>query len=390
MSGVAVLTFSRIARDGRVLRQCDLVAEMGTPPHVIAFGEPGDVIAYPHSLYPTPQPSTAHRLDTVLRQLPAHLGGMAAQAGFWRAARFRWALDRLREVAPGLVIANDWPALVVGARYKRESGARLHYDSHEFSPMEFNESAWWRMVHKPFVRQLERSSIGAADSISTVGPRLADELQSHYRLVERPAVIRNMPNRMSGVVNTATQWPLRILYHGHLLPDRGLEVLIDTAKAWNIPHTLTLRGNGPDGYVNGLRQRAAALQAMGRVQFVPAVPPHDVMRVAAETADLGVFFTPLGTAQRHFSLPNKLFEYIGAGLAVAVTPGHDLKTVVESHHLGVVSADDSAPAVAAAISGLTASSVAIFRANAQKAAAILCWENEKHVLRNVLERFEHM
>jgi hypothetical protein len=105
---------------------------------------------------------------------------------------------------------------------------------------------------------------------------------------------------------------------------------------------------------------------------------------AAAGADVGVHFTPLGTMQRHFSLPNKLFEYIGAGLAVAVSPGLDLKRIVERYELGICSADSTAPAVAAAINGLTPESVARYRAHARVAASELCWEAEQHILADSL------
>lgn len=109
------------------------------------------------------------------------------------------------------------------------------------------------------------------------------------------------------------------------------------------------------------------------------------MPLAAHSADLGVHFTPLNTDQRHFSLPNKLFEYIGAGLAVAVSPGVDLKRMVEGHGVGVVSRDASAKAAADAINRLTQASVSAFKAASRQAAQTLCWESEREVLRDALE-----
>lgn len=385
MSPVAVLSFSRISRDRRVLRQCDLLRDMGHTPHVIAYARPGDPLAYPVSSMVPPQPTVAHRLSTVIRQMPAHLSGRLAEVGFWAARRHKWALEQLRVVRPRVVVANDWPALVVASRWKSESGARIHYDSHEFAPLEFDESAWWRLVYKPFVQRLEAAHIHHADSVSTVGPRLALELQKHYNLPDCPAVVRNIPGRIALPSQPQTEWPLRILYHGQLLPQRGLEALIDSVAAWRVPHTLTIRGDGPEGYVRLLHRKVEQSRLNQRISFVPALPPDDVMPVAAETADLGVHFTPLETTQRHFSLPNKLFEYIGAGLAVAISPGLDLRDIVERHGVGVVSRTAGAPAIAETINALTCADVAAFRQNARQASQILCWEAEQGVLRKVLE-----
>jgi len=383
--GTAVLSFSRIARDRRVLRQCELLAQMGASPLVLGYGEPQDQIPYAFERLPVPRPTPQHRASTLIRQLPGRLGLWAAQLGFWAAARHRWALARLLASDARIVIANDWPALVVAMRWKAKTGGYVHYDTHEFATLEFDERQAWRIVYKPFVQRLERAGIATADAVSTVGPRLADELQRYYDLSERPLVIRNIPNRIELPAQTATHWPLRLLYHGQILQDRGLETLIDSIPHWRAPHLLTIRGDGDPSYVERLRQRVTQLGVASSVTFEPAVPPDQVMPIAAETADVGVHFTLLETKQRHFSLPNKLFEYIGSGLAVAVSPGADLREIVEGYGVGVVSADATPLAVAGAINSLDATQVERFKAAARRAAGELCWEHERTILHASLQ-----
>jgi glycosyltransferase involved in cell wall biosynthesis len=367
-----------------VLRQCDLLEEMGHPPLVIAPAHDEDRIPHALARLPVMRPTFAFRLSTVMRQVPAHLSLMAAELGFWAAGRHRLALGRLREAKPALVLANDWPALVVAARYKRENGCKIHYDTHEFATLEFDERAFWRAVYKPMVTRLEARHIHAADGVSTVGPLLARELQALYRLAQVPAVIRNMPEAIHLDDGAEAQWPLRILYHGQLLADRGIETVIDSVAQWRTPHVLLIRGDGPTAYVEVLKKRAAATGCGARIRFEAAVAPSDVMPVAAATADVGVHFTPLDTKQRHFSMPNKLFEYVGAGLAVAVSPGADLRLIVESHGIGIVSADPTAAGAADAINTLDQASVSAFKAAARKAARILCWDHEKTMLQACL------
>jgi glycogen(starch) synthase len=383
--GTAVLSFSRIARDRRVLRQCELLAQMGARPLVLGYGEAQDEIPYVFERLPVPQPTLQHRASTLIRQLPGRLGLWAAHLGFWAAARHRWALARLLASDARVVIANDWPALVVAIRWKAMTGGYVHYDTHEFATLEFDERQAWRIIYKPFVKRLERAAIAAADAVSTVGPRLADELQRYYDLPQRPLVIRNIPNQIELPPQTATHWPLRLLYHGQILQDRGLETLIDSIPHWRVPHVLTIRGDGDPSYVERLRQRVGQLGVSNFVTFEPAVPPERVMPIAAGTADIGVHFTPLETKQRHFSLPNKLFEYIGSGLAVAVSPGADLREIVEGYGVGVVSSDATPLAVAGAINSLDATQIERFKAASRRAAAELCWEHERSILRASLQ-----
>ncbi|WP_243372116.1 glycosyltransferase [Microvirga solisilvae] len=382
---IAILSFSRIARDQRVLRQCDLVAKMGHNPKVIGYAAPGETIGHDFASWPLPSPTLGHRIGTLVRQLPAHMGKAAAMAGFWSSPRYRWALNQLKKARPRLVIANDWPALVVAARWKAECGGRIHYDSHEFATLEFDERAWWRVVYKPFVSHLEKAVIGAADSVSTISPGLAQELQRHYNLSTLPVVIRSIPNRYALPVASETRWPLRLLFHGQILPGRGLENLIDSIPLWRSAHRLIIRGDGNPAYLEELRQRAANVSTNDQVIFEPAVAPEEVIPSAARTADVGVFFTPLQTVQHQFTLPNKLFEYIGAGLAIAVSPGSDLKRIVLEHGIGVVSGDVGPEAIGATINELTPEAVDGFRLRAREASQILCWEQERERLRSCIE-----
>lgn len=385
VGSVAVLSFSRIARDRRVLRQCELLTEMGVAPKVLGFASADDNIPFDFYRWPTPRPTISHRIETFLTQVPSHFGGLAARSGFWLQRRNAWALATLKRLKPSLVLANDWPALVVGAECRKVSGCALHYDAHEFATLEFDERLFWRLVYKPMVVQLERAFIMEADTISTVGPRLADAIRECYSLPVTPIVVRNIPGQISLDQTFKTCWPLRILYHGQLLPDRGLEALISSVSFWKEKHHLTLRGDGPPAYVAMLQRMALASDCQGQINFEPSVHPDDVMPLAARSADVGVHFTPLDTDQRHFSLPNKVFEYIGSGLAIAVSPGADLRRIVDQHKVGMVSRDPSAEAIAETVNNLTCEAVADFKKNARIAAETLCWETEKIKMQGPLE-----
>ncbi|MGE0767624.1 MAG: glycosyltransferase [Hyphomicrobiaceae bacterium] len=390
-TAIAILAFSRISRDPRVLRQCRLIESLGQRPLVIGFGESEDVVPYQILKWPTPQPSLARRLATLTRQLPACAGLSAARWGFWSAPVYRRALDGLRRHRPTFVVANDWPALVVAAAYKAEHHrsatappVRLHYDTHEFATLEFDESLWWRTVYKPMVQRLERAAIASADSVSTVGPGIAEALQALYGLPVLPTVIRNTPERVIIERPGPTPWPLRLLYHGNVVPNRGLEWLIQSVVYWRTPHRLTIRGNGSPAYIESLKRLANKTGRGELVNFEPPVAPDEVIRAAALTADVGAFFTPLDNVQRHMTLPNKLFEYIAAGLAVVISPARDMQTIVEEHGVGVVSHDMTPQAISGAINALSPENVASFQAASRTAAEHLSWEREQASLRDLI------
>lgn len=170
-----------------------------------------------------------------------------------------------------------------------------------------------------------------------------------------------------------------MLFHGQLHPSRGLESLIDSVAAWTPDRRLLLRGFGAESYVDSLRQRVRNLGLDERVTFAPAVAQQDVVAYASE-ADIGVF-TP-ATQSRHMllSLPNKLFEYLMAGLALCVTPGHDREALIRKYDVGAVTASTYAAELAATINSISAASLNTWRRNALSAAEDLCWEHEQRKL----------
>jgi glycosyltransferase involved in cell wall biosynthesis len=103
------------------------------------------------------------------------------------------------------------------------------------------------------------------------------------------------------------------------------------------------------------------------------------MSVAASKSDLGVFVPGLDTSQRHLTMPNKLFEYIGAGLAVLISPAADMRRLVEAYGVGVVSVDASPKAVAEALNSLDLATVERMRVASREASKELCWEREVEI-----------
>jgi glycosyltransferase involved in cell wall biosynthesis len=379
----AVLSFSPIAGDQRVLRQIEVLSGLGYEPLVVGYGRPQDLPGRFLALS-APRPTIRHRLATLLRQLPAHVSAKAASIGFWTVARHRTAYRELVAARPRLLVVNDWPALVVGARVKRDLGSslRLHYDSHELATEEFAESAWWRTVYRPYVAALEASAIGAADTISVVSSGIAEALTSRYGRTVRPVVVRSLP-KYQEVAPRACGWPLTVLYHGNLQPARGLEATIDSMPQWQVPHRLVLRGTGSAAYVAALARRAQALGVGDRLAIEPALPPPEVVARAA-AADVGIYFGPLVSAQQRFVLPNKLFEYIMAGLAVVVSPGRDMAELVTRYGVGSVARGDLAADIVDAVDALTPEMVEVQRRAARRSAAELCWEQEQHKLVELL------
>ena len=227
-----------------------------------------------------------------------------------------------------------------------------------------------------------------------MGDGVAGELARRYG-IPRPVVVRNLPSARPPVEGES---PLRAalaldararvaLYLGGLQAGRGLEPLIDAAGRLEPDHALVLMGPGHPDYIARLRDRAAAGGVADRVVFAPPVPTDAVVRWASG-ADLGLALIQNVSLSYFLSLPNKLFEYVAAGLPVVASDFPEMRRVVEDHGLGAVCRPDDPVAIARAIAWALddPDRHARLRAAARAAAGELSWERESAVLVELVDR----
>ena len=121
----------------------------------------------------------------------------------------------------------------------------------------------------------------------------------------------------------------------------------------------------------------------GRVEFSPPVAPTEVVDALAG-ADVGLaLFQPVCLSHR-LVLPNKLFEYVRAGLPVV---GSDLPMIarfVRDHDVGATVDPEDTEAIAAALAAtVEPERNAKLRAAAERAGRTLDWRKERELLAGV-------
>jgi glycosyltransferase involved in cell wall biosynthesis len=151
-----------------------------------------------------------------------------------------------------------------------------------------------------------------ADEVVTVNAPIADELYRRLRLTRRPLVVLNCPNIETIPEIVGSGGPLRVVYQGAMGPGRFLDdLLAATALAPGIE--LTLRVAGTE--LATLRGHVEERGLRDRVLVVPPVAP-DVLVKSLVGFEVGVIINRPVTLNDELVLPNKLFEYLMAGLAV--------------------------------------------------------------------------
>lgn len=244
----------------------------------------------------------------------------------WRQHR---ALVRLARCArPDVVHCMNVDTLTVGRAVR---SARLVYDAREHfattGVVRWYVRRWWGLA--------ERRGARGADAVLTVSDPIAEDLAQRYSIA-RPVVIYNGCTRHVEAA-THVHVPLRLIHLGKFFPDRNLEEIIDAMAAFRGRAVLALQGWGV--MEASLRAKVADRELDDVVTFLPPVEPEAIAESIAEH-DVGLFNIRPETQNLAWSAGNKLFEYLAAGLAVAVPEGLTVsRDIVRDADCGVVFED---------------------------------------------------
>jgi glycosyltransferase involved in cell wall biosynthesis len=253
-------------------------------------------------------------------------------------------------LGPDAVHAHDVFSIGIAARAvgrARLAGRQvaLVYDAHEFVPG-LPRHAGRTPRYAAAVESLEREYIRDADRILTVSPAIAAAIRTHYRLDRTPDVILNIPMATQARANVGEpaqsvrascglgpEVPL-LVYSGGLKRVRGVDVVVRAMTYLPNEHlAVVCVPNARAALVEELRRLADRLGVSERVHFVDPVPPDQVVGYLA-AADIGLHPLLGGIPNHEMALPNKLFEYLHAGLPMVVTDLRELGAFVREHGLG--------------------------------------------------------
>lgn len=371
---ISMLLHKDIAYDTRVRREATALATAGHGVTVVHLPPPGaepEPAGLPFALAPATLRQGRQRLP--------HAARLAAEA----------ARLALRAVAtrPDAIHAHDAAMLLPGLLAARRSGAKLVYDSHELATGVPYRRGLWPAV----VGAAERLGAPRADATIVVSEGIATGLGERYRLRRPPAVVRNLPDlpppgaagapelrRELGVGDA----PL-VLHQGAVAAGRGCETLLRAFPLLPDAHLLYLGAEGP--YAERLRDLAGEYGIAARVHLLGPVAPQALLSHTAQ-ADIGVSLLEDSCENHRLALPNKLFEYVAAGLPVVVADLPEAARLVREYGIGWC-ADPADPAsVAAALrSAIARQDDEGLRNRLAQAAAELSWQQEKRRLLAVYE-----
>jgi hypothetical protein len=295
---------------------------------------------------------------------------------YWKHPTNRAVLDRLSHVEADAVLANDLSALPIALRL----GPPVVFDAHEHAPSQAAEGFLWRLVIAPYTAWQCRHYIPKVAAMTAVGPAIADAYEADTGV---PATVVTNAPPYHALDPTDVHEPIQILHHGGAQRGRGLDGMLHLANLLDdrfaVDFVLT---ETHAGYRDELIRKARKNR---RVRFPDPWPMHEIVPMA-NSYDIGLYLLPPVNFNRSYALPNKLFEYIQARLAVAIGPSPEMARVVRGYGCGIVADDFTPETLADALNALQPGEIAAFKAASHVAAAELCAEENENVILGAIER----
>lgn len=171
--------------------------------------------------------------------------------------------------------------------------------------------------------------------------------------------------------------------------DRGAEELIDAMPMVENAILLIIGGGDVWEIMNEkIRRQGLA----GKVILIRKIPKAELMHYTYN-ATIGLSIDKNTNLNYYYSLPNKIFDYINAGVPVLASRLPEIEKIIRRYGIGDFIGDHQPATIAAKLNELLSSPLLEqYRLNTRKAKAELSWKQEKLKLIGIIEKtggFKH-
>lgn len=287
-----------------------------------------------------------------------------------------------------LIVANDLDTLLPAYLVHRMKRSGLVYDSHEL----YTETP--EVIHRKFVRNvwlgIERFIFPRLKDAITVSDSIALIFTEKYGIPV--AVVRNIPpnrnfRKSAGRkdLNLPADKKILIMQGSGINIQRGAEELIQAMQFLEGYYLLIIGGGDVMGQLKIL---AESLMLDDKVRFLPRLPVEELYQYTAN-ADLGISIDKDTNPNYRYSLPNKLFDYIHAGIPVLTSPLVEIRQIVEKYHIGTTIQDHDPRHIADQIKFALSDEKQTekWKENLKFAASQLNWKIEGLKLKSIFEKY---
>lgn len=395
MQSIVFTVTNDISYDQRMHRICSSLAAKGFQVRIIGVNRPSSI--------PLPIPPLygfayqQQRLNCFFQKGPL----------FYLEFNFK-ILAVLCSLSYDIACAIDLDTILPVWIATRLRGKKRVYDAHEY----FTEmkEVRTRPAIQTVWKWIEKTAVPHFKQGYTVNQHLADlffnELQIKFEVIrnlpslqkttfshpqnnpEKSAVLAEPPqytdeiidnftsNRLIQLINNQLKCKF-IIYQGAVNHGRGFEQLIPAMQWVNAP--LLIVGQG-----NFLAQATALIEAHGLEQKVfvhPPIPPAE-LKMLTPLAHIGITIFEAEGVNQFYSLANRFFDYMAAGVPQVCVNYPMYAEIVEANPFALLINNIEPSTIAAALNNLLSDDVLYNRLQQEcsKATKVLNWESESNKL----------
>jgi glycosyltransferase involved in cell wall biosynthesis len=279
----------------------------------------------------------------------------------------------------GLILSNDMdtlPACFLASRLKK---SKIVFDAHElFAEVpELQE----KILVKRFWKGAEKILLPKLKYAYTVSSGLASEFYKDYGI--KMEVVRNLPFRKQ-IDGIPPLDPPAIIYQGALNKGRGIEKVI---KALLYLENIQFIIIGTGDIEDKLHELVKKTKVGDKVIFMGRKLPNEVKEITP-TASLGISLEENLALNYYYALPNKVFDYIQAGVPVLCSGFPEMKKIVDDYGIGQATLEEDPEKLAVIIDKMIKNREFRneWKKNLKIASNELCWEKEEIKLMKVYEK----
>jgi len=380
MKSIVVITFTNLKNDARVKRQINALKEKYQV--TVACLEADLTDGYDIVLLKK-QNLTLTRKFTIGLFLLSKQFKPALQLLY----PYFYLTKNLSEKKIDFVIANDIESLPLAFEIADQKKCKVMFDAHEYAPRHFEDKWVWRLFFQPLNVYLCKKYIHRTSVMTTVGRGLANEYEKYFHV--KPVVITNANHYFNLPPSPVNEKKIRLVHHGIATPSRKLELMIEMMdymdERFSLDMYLVTLDFGSAKTKNYPQQLQALAKRNSRIRILPPIKSEDIV-VTINEYDMGIFLIPPINFNYENTLPNKLFDFIQARLAIAIGPTPEMAEIVNHFNLGIVAEDFSAAKLAEKLNSITSDQLKIFKQNSSTAALELNAEKNQKTILNLVSK----
>lgn len=360
---IVVSVISDLVSDQRVHKICTFLENQNAD--VLLIGR-----CFENSLPVESRSYKTHRLKCYFRK------------GIFQYVEFNLKLFiKLLKIKAEIFLSNDLDTLLPNFIICKLRGKKLVYDSHEYftgvpdlREKHFKRKAW---------EILERLLLPGIQYAYTVNNSIAYLYEKEYGI--KMQVILNVPyfSDNSPVSVSSNPFPkgktILLMQGAGINHERGAEELVQSMRFLPSNYLLVFIGSG-DAWIK-LQNITKELNLEEKITFIDKIH-FDRLPDFTKHAHLGFSLDKPTSLNYRYSLPNKIFDYIHAGVPVLASDVVEVKKVISEYEVGTIISKITPQNIAKAVSDIFNNKDDYFRwkSNTQIAAKNLSWQNEEKKL----------